>query len=325
VSDEEICETLARFPCVDAVFGNILRARLWGHHESFILDLLAQKNDRVLAWWNHCCCRYRAIISNVESALAGLDDDLRRIAQTSGPSIFDGRLKDALAEVCAVVELFSRGASGFERIAPPRGQGHKAPDFRCFINNDAGQPEVWHVEVKNFRAPIGIVDVLKTLYDERAKSNPEILNRRIEVSHYWDNTVTEEQRRAIETLFDRISTCPLPFDTILRIDDEDKQIEVDVRVREGMGVKGIRGIGGEKPWGPFTKQDKFIAHAEEKILKGVNQLKAWSDRNLLLVLNIESPDAMVESDLLLKLRDIADIQSGGNVEVRFLLFYHWVE
>ena len=101
----------------------------------------------------------------------------------------------------AVVELSLRGGIDFKRIQPPPGQGQKAPDFECLLKSDTGELVPYCVEVKNFRAPVGIVDSFKTLYDERAKSAPEILNRSIEICHYWDNTVTDDQERAIIECF----------------------------------------------------------------------------------------------------------------------------
>ena len=86
-----------------------------------------------------------------------------------------------------------------------------------------------------------------------------------------------------------------------------------------------RGIGGDNPWGPFTKRERFLSHAQEKIRKGVEQLKTRSDRKSLLALNIESPDGSVESDLLLELQMIATAESAGEVDVVFLLHYRWLD
>ena len=157
---------------------------------------------------------------------------------------------------CARSSSYPRAAADFKRIQPPPGQGRKATDFEFLLKNDAGEPEPFCVEVKNFCAPVGIVECFKTLYDERTKSAPEILNRSIEISHYWDNTVTEDQERIITECFGLLSSCDLPYETTLTIDDECKPIEVRVSVRVGSGVFLSRGIGGDKPSGPFTKRAK---------------------------------------------------------------------
>lgn len=278
----------------------------------------------MLEWWESRACKYLAIIDSPENAIGSLNSDLLGDARASNCATFDGRLKDALAEVCAVVELSLRGGTNFKRIQPPPGQGQKAPDFECLLRSDTGELVPYCVEVKNFRAPVGIVDFVKTLYDERALTVPEILNRSIEISHYWDNTVTDDQECAIRGCFNRLSNCSLPFETTFTIEDEGGPIEIRVCVREGSGVSLSRGIGGDMPWGPFTKRAKFLSHALDKVRKGVEQLKTRSDRKSLLALNIESPDGSVESDLLLKLRETVCAESAGKVEVAFLLYYQWL-
>ena len=192
------------------------------------------------------------------------------------------------------------------------------------MKSDTGQLEPYCVEVKNFRAPIGILDHFKALYDNKAKSAPEIFHRSIEISHYWDNTVTDEQKWAIEECFIDLLSCDLPFKTTFTIQDEGKSINVSVSVQEGSGVSLSRGIGGGKPWGPFTKIERFHSNALDKIRKGIAQLQTRSARKSLLVLNIESPDGMLDSNLLHKLRDIVDRESQGAVEVGFMGHYQWV-
>src|SRR5205823_2830230 len=142
-----------------------------------------------------------------------------------------------------------RGGTGFKRIEPLPGEARKVPDFECLLKNDVGEFDRYCVEVKNFRAPIGILDVFKTLYDEKAKSAPGILNRSIEISHYSDNTVDEDQRSAIMECFNRLSDCDLPFDTKFTMEDEGNPVEVRVRVRgapesrcgEVLAVPSLRG------------------------------------------------------------------------------------
>src|ERR1039457_6312722 len=322
MTTEHLREALARLPCMTTVFGEIIEARLGASRPDSFLLQMNETRHRMLEWWESRACKYIAIIDSPEDAITSLNSDLLGDARASSRGKFDGRLKDALAEVCAVVELSLRGGTDFKRIQPPPGQGQKAPDFECLLKSDAGELEPYCVEVKNFRTPVGIVDLLKTLYDERAQTTPEILNRSIEISHYWDNTVTNAQECAIRECFNRLSNCSLPFETTCTIEDEGEPIEIRVRVREGSGVSLLRGIGGDMPWGPFTKRAKFLSHALDKIRKGVEQLKTRSDRKSLLALNIESPDGSVESDLLLKLRETVGAESAGKVEVVFLLYYN---
>lgn len=325
MEQQQVREHLAEFPCMSRVFGEIVETRLRSPNpESFILDMLAKKH-RMLQWWESRARKYLEIIADPEDAIRNLNSELLGGAGTSNRATFDGRLKDALAELCAVVELSLRGGSDFKRIHPSSVTGQQAPDFECLLPNDTGELEPYCVEVKNFRSPIGIVDYFKAIYDERAKRDPNILNRSIELSHYWDNTVTESQEGVISDCFDRLSHCELPSEDSFVIDDEGERIEIRVFAREGSGVLLSRGIGGDLPWGPFTKHDKFLAHASEKIRKGIKQLRTRGDRNSLLALNIESPDGSVDSDLLLDLRKAVAAESDGKVEVVFLHHYQWLE
>jgi hypothetical protein len=61
--------------------------------------------------------------------------------------------------------------------------------------------------------------------------------------------VTEDQERVITECFDHLSSCDMPYETILTIDDEGKPTKLRVSVREGSGVSLLRGVGGDKPWG----------------------------------------------------------------------------
>jgi hypothetical protein len=119
--------------------------------------------------------------------------------------------------------------------------------------------------------------------------------------------------------------CALPFESAVTIMDEGMPVEIRARVREGSGVLLTRGIGGDMPWGPFTKRERFLSHALAKIRKGAEQLKTRPDRKWLLALNMESPDATVESDLLLEIRQVVDAEFAGQIELVFLLSYQWLE
>jgi hypothetical protein len=325
MTETKVREALAGFPCLNSVFGEIIKARLNGSApDSFILEMLGAKH-RMLEWWETRACKYLAIIDSPADAIRSLNSDLHGDARSSSRAKFDARLKDAVAEVCAVVELSLRGGTDFKRIHPPPAQGRKAPDFEFLLKNDTGEPGLFCLEVKNFRAPVGVADFLRTLYDERAKISPEILKRSIEISHYWDNTVTDDQEHIIRESFELFVSCDLPSETTMTIHDEGKPIEVRVRVREGTGVSLTRGIGGNKSWGPFIKRERFLSNAQAKIRKAVEQLKTRSDRKSLLAINIESPDGSVESDLLLELRKMVSAESAGEVAIVFLLHYRWLE
>jgi len=322
---ENIRRTLTGLPCIAKLFGDVIEARLKAPTpDSFLLHMLETRH-KALVWWESRACKYLTIVDSPEIAITSLKSDLLGHARSSNIVTFDGRLKDALAEVCTVVELSARGGTDLRRIPPPPGPGKKAPDFECLIKSDTGQLQPYCVEVKNCRAPVGVVDFIQALYDERAKTAPDILKRSIELSHRWDNTVTEDQECTLREVFDHLSKCSLPFESAVTIKDEGMPVEIRVRVREGSGISLTRGIGGDTPWGPFTKREKFLSHALAKIRKGAEQLKARPDRKSLLALNMESPDGTVESDLLLELRQAVAAEFAGQIEIVFLLFYQWLE
>src|SRR4051794_250716 len=126
-------EVLAEFPCITRLFGDVLNTRLNSPTpDSFILEMLRTRHN-MLAWWESRACKYLAIIDTPEDAIRSLNTDLLGVASASNRAQFDGRLKDALAEVCTAVELSLRGGSAFKRIQPPPRQGHKSPDFECLL------------------------------------------------------------------------------------------------------------------------------------------------------------------------------------------------
>ncbi len=321
---EKVRKALAELPSLTKVFGEVIEMRLDAFTlDSFLLEMLATR-AQTLNWWEERTAQYLTIINNPQEAIDNLVNELQGDAKKSDSKNFDGRVRDAMAEICAVVELSSRGNTGFRRIPSPRSQGQKHPDFECLLRENTSEFEQCCVEVKNFRAPIGVLDYFNALYKEMAKSNPEILKRSITLSHYWDNTVTEDQEQAVKSCFEQLSTCHLPFETTLAIEDEGTPIKIRARVQEGNGVSLQRDIGGEMAWGPFTKREKFLLHAMCKICKGLEQLENCKGRKPLLVLNIETPDGIMKPDLFVKLREMITAKSAGKVKAAFMHEYCWI-
>jgi hypothetical protein len=50
------------------------------------------------------------------------------------------------------------------------------------------------VEVKTARSRVGILDVVASVYNRLKLQSPNWFSFRLVVSHYWDNTVTPEQK-----------------------------------------------------------------------------------------------------------------------------------
>ncbi len=317
---ENVRRALAELPSIARLFGRAIEARLNTTTPDSLLLRMLETRPRILDWLENRACKYLTVINSPEIAITSLNSEL--LGHKAG--CFDEYLKDALAEVCAVVELSERGGTGFTRIPRSPDTGKKTPDFECCIESDTGELQPYCVEAKNCRAPVGVLDVIKGLYDERAKTAPDILKRSIELLHSWDNTVNKAQECTLKEFFYHLSTCSLPFESVITIKDEGKPVEIRARVREGSGVSLTRAIGGDMPWGPFIKRQKFLAKALEKIHTGSKQLKTRPDRKSLLVLNIESPDGTVESDLLSELRQAVAEEFATHIEIAFMLSYKWV-
>lgn len=318
-------ETLKMFPSITRLFGTLIEARIKASMpECFILDML-ETESHLLEWWERCADRYLVVFEDAEGAIRSFTKDMLGDALAPNRAIFDGRLKDALAEVCAVVELSFRGARSFKRIEQPPEQGQKAPDFECLIGIDSTELQPYCVEVKHFRAPVGILDLFGRHYQERTRHDPEILNRSIQISHYWDNTVDEVQEAEILACFNEVCSCDLPRDFTLTIKDGSDPIEIAIKVRVGSGVSLSRGLGADQPWGPFTKVERFSAHVLKKIQKGLKQLSYCPDQKGLLVLSIETADGAIDKALLIDLRGNVLQESSGEAEVVFLHHYHWVD
>src|SRR5438309_1273328 len=113
MSVENVRGTLTGLPCIARLFGDVIEARLNASTtDSFLLDMLETRHP-TLRWWESRACQYLTIIEDPEIAITSLKSDLVGDARRSSVVTFDGRLKDALAEVCAVVELSARGGTDF--------------------------------------------------------------------------------------------------------------------------------------------------------------------------------------------------------------------
>ena len=72
--------------------------------------------------------------------------------------IFDGRMLDLFAEIFVVDKLSREGFSQFQPI--PR-DNKATPDYECVFVDDEGKQQGACLEIKNCRAPVGIMEVLK--------------------------------------------------------------------------------------------------------------------------------------------------------------------
>src|SRR5690348_4823014 len=100
MNEEAPLSTLAAFPYMSRIFGEIVEARLAASTpDGFILDMLGA-GHRLLEWWEDRACKYLTIIENPEDAIRSFNAELLGHARSSNRQDFDGRIKDAIAEVC---------------------------------------------------------------------------------------------------------------------------------------------------------------------------------------------------------------------------------
>jgi hypothetical protein len=154
----------------------------------------------ILQWWEERCQRYLSAVESAGDATGKLASELTGHARSNTPQEFNDRLNDAFAEISAVCELSTRGCSQFEPLVPvqvSKAKTESAADYRCLVTPDpqpgsAPVPKLAYLEVKNMRAPVGIIDVFHRLYISLSSNNPELAHRRIVLTHYWDNTATKD-------------------------------------------------------------------------------------------------------------------------------------
>src|ERR1022692_1954187 len=201
IDQQKVQATLAELPSIGAILGGIIRERLSAPNpECFLLMLLERSDMRILQWWEERCQKYLSAVESAGDAAGKLARELTGNARSNPPQQFNDRLNDAFAEISAVCELSTRGCSRFEPLVPPqvsKGKTGSAADYRCLVTPDpqpgsAAVPKLAYLEVKNMRAPVGIIDVFHRLYVGLSWRHPELAHRRIVLSHYWDNTATKD-------------------------------------------------------------------------------------------------------------------------------------
>ena len=334
IDQQKVQATLAELPSIGAILGGIIRERLSAPNpECFLLMLLERSDMRILQWWEERCQKYLSAVESAGDAAGKLARELTGNARSNPPQQFNDRLNDAFAEISAVCELSTRGCSRFEPLVPPqvsKGKTGSAADYRCLVTPDpqpgsAAVPKLAYLEVKNMRAPVGIIDVFHRLYVGLSWRHPELAHRRIVLSHYWDNTATKDHVQTIKAFIASIAGCDVPYATSLCLRDGDKDIEVEVLVETGTGVCLRRGMGGDHPDGPFTKPEAFLRNATDKIVEGLGQLLRYDDAVRILAINVQSPDAIFTNDVGVELQRIVRNKSGGRVDCVLLHHHHFLE
>jgi hypothetical protein len=317
-------------PAVQTLLGPVVAARLTAPEPACYLFRALQGNENTLGWWQLRCATYLASVTSVPDAVAKLSEDLLGHARKDPPDAFDERLADAMTEISAVCELSSRGCSAFVPIMPTkagRGRTHSAVDYQCIVTDDAfgeaARTERAYVEVKNLRAPLGITDVFARAFAKTAAAFVALNGCGIVLDHSWDNTVTAAQRAVIEEFVESLPDRAVPSATTIILPGN---VNIKVRLVPGAnGVSLVRGIGGDHPIGPFTDTTAFIRKATETIRKGIAQLSVCGEGLRLLVLNIQSPDAMFAHEIGIELQKIVTAVSRGSAHSILLHHHSFIE
>jgi hypothetical protein len=177
-----------------------------------------------------------------------------------------------------------------------------------------------YLEVKNLRAPIGILDTFTRLHSELAANYPSLSRCMIQLTHYWDNYVREEQEACIEEFMVSLAQCPVPCSITLKL-PSDVEVGIEVSLVKGTGsVCLTRGIGGDSPEGPFVDLRALEAKATDTISKAAHQLSPYKDAERVLALNISTPDAMPSSKIVELLRRL--VWREGKGKMKWLLLHH---
>ena len=325
----KVLTALADYPALQILFGPVITARLAAPNPACYLLQALEGRLHTLAWWQQRCAAYLANVTSIDAAVTKLAEDLVGRARKDSPDDFNSRLGDAMAEISAVCELSLKGCSAFAPIIPLRvgKKTQSAVDYSCAVTPDASELgtvllERAYVEVKNLRAPVGITDAFARAFSRIAESG-ELNGFGIVLKHYHDNTVTVEQRLAIEEFVASLPGRTLPFHITLGLPGG-VDVEATV-VHGGKGVCLVRGIGGHHPVGPFTDRVAFLGKATTVIQKGVAQLSSYNDGMRLLVLNVQSPDAMFTHEIGIELQEIVAKTSNGSVDLVLLHHHSFIE
>lgn|SRR5271157_334795 len=307
-------------PAVKALFGTLLGVRFSAVDPNCNLLGFLESSSPILKFWEERCEVFLHVVENSAAAVSKMMAELEGPARKNSPNEFNARLGDFFLEVCVVHDLAKRGCYKFVPLVPSK-LGNKtisSPDYRFFLRDDDGQERLAYVEVKNLRAPVGVLDSFRRLVAELSTTHPHLKHSRIVIRHYWDNTALCEQDSEICEFLLSLDNVPIPYSTNLILPGE---VELQIDVQSGSGdVVLTRAVGGDHPWGPFTQPEGLLNKATAHIRKAINQLSQYPEAIRIVAINVESPDGEFSTDIGLELQHLVDRESQGKVEC--ILFHH---
>ncbi len=311
---------MSSYPAFRTLFGDVLSVRLSAADpDCNLLRFLKSPRTATLEFWEQRCALYLQAVENVEVATLKIMDELEGSAQSNSPDEFSGRLGDYFLEICVVRDLSERGCYKFLPLVPPKTRNTPSkPDYRCLVKDDDGEEQQAYVEVKNLRAPFGLVDSFQRISAELSSTHPYLKNLRIVLHHYWDNTALPAHDSAIRGFLLSLESVEVPYSTNLTLP---RDVHVRVDLQSGAGdVVLTRLLGGAHSWGPFTESRGLLNKATAHIRKAIGQLSQDETSLKILAINIESPDAAFSTDIGLELQQLVKQESQGSVQC--VLFHH---
>jgi hypothetical protein len=321
----QVDAALEKYPAIDRLFGPLIRLRCGAiDPRSFLLDQLLSSATNTLNLWEERSASFGDAVVDVDAAAQKIFVEGQGHARGDTPRQFDARLKDLFLEVSVVSELASRGVSSFTPLPPNK---KKTYDFGCVVHGDDGRTYDACLEVKNLRSPLGITDAFVAARRTLAVSQPNMSRIDIVVTHHWDKTLSDDQTAAINSLVEGLSESDIPTQRRLQLEGVDQStIDIKVTLKWGQGrVVQTRPIGGSYPTGPFIFEDRLFDKAISTIERAAQQLAQCPAGMRLLALNFDTPDAMLSSDLAIRLQKYVHERWADSLNLVLFLHYGFLE
>lgn len=267
-------------------------------------------------FWDKVCEEYLRIVVDEASALEKVSSELEGCWKNAG---FDERLKDSFLELEVVCDLYHLDI--ISNVVPQSAPvGKRAPDFTCsaLIN---GSLSAACLEVKNIRAPKGILQTFQQLLPKARSKNASLSNVNLSLTYYWDHTVSADQESVIQEFLEQLVVFPLsPHQSLYLPSGTESPVEVHVELVPGYGdICLVRSEGGSYPVGPQINSGALIDQVKSKLDRAIPQLQCCGSEARLLALNIDWPMVMFRSD---HDRAIRQAVSGRSSNVECFLFHN---
>ena len=299
-----------QYPSLDRVYGDALAKRLAeADTRSFMLACLRDGPTGVLDRWDEVCKRYLQIVGDEASALEKVSSELKGCWKNLG---FDGRLKDSFLELQIVCDLYHAGIIS-DVVPQPTLANKPAPDFTCNVLTN-GSPVAACLEVKNVRAPRGILQAFQDALRVAKLTNDSLSKVNLSLTYHCDNTTSAEQELVIKNFLEQLVVFPLWSQHTLSLPNGvEPTVEVRVELVPGHGETNlVRPEGGSYPMGPQINDEALFKQVKSKLDTALRQFQSCGSKTRLLAANIDWPLVMFWSGHDQAIRAI--VRQAGNVE-----------